>query len=794
MIWTRLALFGGRSRCIASPTQRLLVPNLAPPPTAAAQLGRWARSQLSTAPNNEMTAQQLLALLPLDLAHRLAALPSGALGFSSNAETLLAALASQDAEPTTFEVESSRGLQSSDTKVRLAQRQSAAAKKSPPPPALSADGAEAVLQSEVGSSIMSRIAYSPRCSVIAELYQALTRDQRMAIRQSCGSVVELLRAGGARHLIRVSRDGLRATRVSTSRDDGSSALEAPPSSTGAPSSSVAKKSSSSVSLSASSAHRDFVPLSVELEDIRLIYQPAMPHGFSPPPAPTGVPSVSAASKLSARGVACAGVFTADMMVPLIPTFFIPMAVLSPTLPEGYTLDHVRQLFVKTQCVEIVTVAGDEFVRMHGGNQLVNLSGSYETNQRFAEQFAPDPFLCDHFISKMPKPYKWASLREVIEASDPAVEATLPFHFMQSILFFAQMQHRFCFTADNGGEVCHANAVEQLSHLTSPTPAALNEVCRRLAGGSLDTAELTGDGGLSDGAILEILAFFGTFESFCIAHGTVLHYCPNTRLVTLMSTIRAREKRALPLEQQLELALQNREKQDARKIRRKMAILRNPDNPLLDRAKLSEEVKRFLPRRHHVAMRTFIRSLPPDMVDVFPENHILFFKNQPEHFTVFEYKVKGKLHLMRAGIPLPPGHLRLEYSEYEIVQMTAAVLADHPRRMSDTFARLPWGAREVLRLKYKGLFEVLKLYPQYFTIVFKDSIRLDSRNATVELVGQPPTMMDDAAWGNVNVQLTPEDDGQMDDDALALLRERGGGGGGSPAPLAGEEPFQEDGDA
>ena len=750
----------------------------APPPSPSAQLGHWCRAQLQLAPDRELTIQQLVSQLPLDLATKLTreGASDSTLRVRNAYEDIFKALCATQAE-TGIVLEGGRGM-TGDTRVRLPS-------SSKPAEEIACTGStaeelqlqeriEKVMRGPLWAYISPKVAMSPKSTLILDLYQSLSREQRMTIRHECGSLLELLRGAAASHLIRVSRDGLRVTRVGTHRDDGSTALETASSSPSPGCASGGKKVGMVV---LQQPQRDFVPISVEMEDIRMIYRTHFPN-FTPPPAPANTSSVRKEDKkLSARdGVACAGVFTAEMVVPLIPTFFVPMEVVGKNLPEGYTVEHVRQVFAKTLCIETVTIDGDEFVRLHGGNQQVNLSGSYETNERFAE-FAPNPFLCDHFVSKMPRAYKWVSLREVVEAADPAVEAQLPYHFLQSILFFAQMQHKFCFSAEGGGELCSANAVEQLSHLTSPTPAALNELCMKLAGGSLDSSDLAEEGGLSDGAKLEILAFFGNLENFCVAHGTVLHYCPQTRLVTLQSTLRAREKRSLPLEQQLEIALMKREKQDARKIRRKMAILRNPDNPLLDRAKLTEEVKRFLPRKHHISLRMFIRNLPPDMVDIFPDNQILFFKNQPEHFSVFEFKMKNKIHVMRAGIPLPDGHLRLDYTEDELVQMCAAILSEYPRRMCDLFSKLPFGAREVVRLRHKGLFEVLKNYPQYFTIVFKDSIRLDSRNSMVELVGRPPTLLDNMMWGNVDVPLTEADDGQLDEDALQLLQQRGGGKGG-----------------
>jgi hypothetical protein len=478
------------------------------------------------------------------------------------------------------------------------------------------------------------------------------------------------------------------------------------------------------------------------ENLWEVFEPPLVASFSPPPAPEWNELSKSERRVASKvGAGHAGVFTAEMLVPYLPTFFVPISELLQVLPEGYTAEHIEGIFTGTKTVEVVTLEGEKFVRMHGG-YTVNLSQSVEANMRFP-QYEPDPTLCDLFSPLFERPYRWYPLRSIVEGVPPLAAQRLPFSRYKSLLFFAQMQHRFQFAADGQGELCAVENGDHLGPHNTPTPQALSEVMELLREHEgLSADELVES--LSRNTLILIVLYYRGLQEFLSLHSAVFEVCPVRRLVELRSTAEARRRKNRSLEEKLEDAIAKNEKRDVRKIRRKLAIARNPNNPLLDREHLILEVKKFLPRTRNISFRALLRNIPPDVVDLFPSDQISLFRTSPQHFQVFEYKIPGRLHIMRAGLPLPPGHLRQHYTEEELIHLSTMHLVHHPRLMVDIYSRLPWGAREIVRVQYKGLFQLLAKYPQYFAIVFKDGKqKYDARGAMVSLVGQPPPIaMDD----------------------------------------------------
>lgn len=304
-------------------------------------------------------------------------------------------------------------------------------------------------------------------------------------------------------------------------------------------------------------------------------------------------------------------------------------------------------------------------------------------------------------------------------------------------------------------------VEELTEQTTPVPLLVREVMKLLDNNvQVGVRELMDE--LSPVGLRLALSYFGTMEAFLRAHKPIFSYCDVQRVAELASAAESRRRQNMSIEERLEEAILKGEKRDVRKYRRKLAIAKDPNNPLIDRERLMEAVKLYLPKKRSIPLRRLMKNLPPDMVDLFPSDQISLFRTSPQHFQIFELRTKGRLHVMLAGLPLPEGHLRTKYDEGELLHMCAASLVDHPRLMVDVYSRLPWGAREQIRTQYKGLFQLLAKYPQNFTIVFKEGKqKLDSRGATVTMV-QPPARVAtlvDADWGHG----VEEEDGSHPDD-------------------------------
>ncbi|SCU67586.1 uncharacterized protein TEOVI_000724300 [Trypanosoma equiperdum] len=485
----------------------------------------------------------------------------------------------------------------------------------------------------------------------------------------------------------------------------------------------------------------------ERESLLEVFQPVFPN-FTPPPLPP--PSQRQRSFAGKRKKHVPdGVFTPQMLVPYVPTFFVPMSELLQELPEGYTAEHIEGLFAATGTLEIVELEGEKFVRLHGGNRFLDftLDGAGIAAHERWRAYQPDPFLCQSFCRIMSTSAHWVSLRVLIMRSPTAlVEALLPLRGYKTLLFFAQMQHVFCFTPRGEGEVCRAASVTCLSYRDSPTPAVVSELVGLLSGQrayitDLQRCDKYNNSGcicISDHAKTQIIMYYGTLINFFRVHGEVF-YVEEDSLVGLISDRKITTNTTKTLEDKLEDALMKKDRRTAQKVRRRMSLERNPDSPYTDREVLLDAILRYLPRNRSISLNFLLRSLPLSLSDFLPNKPLALFQQAPEKVRIFEYRYRHRLHLIRPGVPLPPGVLRDTYTEQELLFLCAAELQQQPRFAVDVYGRLPYGAKEVIRLQYKGLLELLKPHPQYFTVVFKDSLRMDSRQALVTLIQMPPSV-------------------------------------------------------
>lgn len=277
----------------------------------------------------------------------------------------------------------------------------------------------------------------------------------------------------------------------------------------------------------------------EADSLMEAFIPFFGDDFAVPPPPPDIPpllspsSPSSSSSSSRLRSSSPSTFTPQMLVPLLPTYFIPLSVFMESLPPGYTVSHVERIFGEMGCIDLVTLPGasDSFIRLHGGRTRVqfgvsaaaeashiNDSDNRSSHRPRAEEgesalvahfchqrrFETDPFLCDGFLPTASTTAaatsgfathsaattaaaaarggagEWVSLRALVEPAPAHIHAALgPFQGKHSILFFAQHQQRYNFTPDGGGGgmVARTNSVEgaSLREETTPTPIAVAEL-------------------------------------------------------------------------------------------------------------------------------------------------------------------------------------------------------------------------------------------------------------------------------------------------------------------------------
>ncbi|KEG09133.1 hypothetical protein DQ04_05751020 [Trypanosoma grayi] len=508
----------------------------------------------------------------------------------------------------------------------------------------------------------------------------------------------------------------------------------------------------------------------ETESLLDVFQPVFPR-FTPPPPP---PLQQRATRSKKKGRVPDGMFSPQMLVPYVPTFFIPMKELLELLPDGYTTDHIERIFAATGALEIVQLEGEQFVRLHGGKRLVDFTcdGAGEAAHQRWREYQPDPFLCEPFRRLLSPSPRWTSLRTLI-TSTPAslLHALLPWRNYKTLLFFAQMQHVFSFTPEGEGEVCWLGPVTCLSYHDSPTPAVVSELVSVLSGQRVCITDLLGAvaaGRISDFAKTQIIMYYGTLVDFFRAHGDVFRL-EDGMIVGLVSHRSTTDKPTRTLEDKLEEALVKRDRRTAQKLRRRIALEKDPDNPYADREVLLDAILRYVPQKRSISLNFLLKSLPPSLSDFLPSRPVTMFQQAPEKVRLFEYRYRHRLHLIRPGVPLPPGVLRQHYTEQELLFLCAAELQQQPRTSVDLYGRLPYGAKEVVRLQFKGLLELLQPYPQYFTVVFKDALRVDTRSALVTLLQMPPGVeLSEEEYGSLD-PLKPDEQRKLDDEDRAAMQ-------------------------
>ncbi|KAG5483332.1 hypothetical protein LSCM1_04879 [Leishmania martiniquensis] len=206
--------------------------------------------------------------------------------------------------------------------------------------------------------------------------------------------------------------------------------------------------------------------------------------------------------------------------------------------------------------------------------------------------------------------------------------------------------------------------------------------------------------------------------------------------------------SLSPEERLQLASPKRNRAINRKLRRRLALAANPNSPYTSPEVLLDAILRYLPATRHIGLRSLLQALPPALTDFLPADPIRLFRNAPAKVQLFEFREPNNMCVMRPGLPLPEGRLRSSYTVNELLYMLAAELPPGRSRSSaDLFGRLPYGARETIRLQHRHLIDLVEQYPQYFVVVYLDAQSAKKHTARVQLTQSPPpvTTLSDDEW-------------------------------------------------
>ncbi|KAG5484733.1 hypothetical protein LSCM1_06554 [Leishmania martiniquensis] len=506
---------------------------------------------------------------------------------------------------------------------------------------------------------------------------------------------------------------------------------------------------------------------------------------NPPPDFDATPSALAVDGMhsSANGA----VIALRDFVSHIPPFFVPVKEVLANMP-GYTVEHL-EVYLNVKPLELVTIAGERYVRLFGSFGYLSLSGS-EVSEKLFARYRPNVALVATLEAAFEGIYdKWMPLPELLRRVGPDVAAQLPFQGPAAITYFAQMQHRFAFAvrhvpiagvgaaeaplspqlATEAAVLLRKPGYSGLEAQSTPTPKIFQLLMSLVPGDRQVDIDVV-RGQLTSEVSAELSSYYGGLEGFFAAHKPVFFVPPETPTVVMRMRYRVRTQRAkLPLEEQLRIALDARDKGRIRSLRRKIAFRDNPSHPLHDPENLAKELSKHLPRRGFVSLRVFLkRNVPEELLMYLPKRIRSFFSNYPQYFIQFEYQSAGMWCVCRPDQPVPRGVIRRNFNDGDLLRLIAEILQQRgPRAASTIHTSLPFGAQEVIRRRYGGVYFFVVRYPQYFNVVLKEEKNNVQSSAVVHLIQVPSEELSDAAMANSadssNNPNAPSYDGGGDED-------------------------------
>lgn len=449
-------------------------------------------------------------------------------------------------------------------------------------------------------------------------------------------------------------------------------------------------------------------------------------------------------------------------VPHIPPFFVPVSEVLKNMP-GYTAEHLT-VYLKLPALELVTIDGERYVRLHGAFNDIALDGC-EAAEALYERYRPPVALVDAFVAAFAEVCdQWMPLPLLLQRVGPQVAGQLPYHGVTAILYFAQMQHRFAFAVRQVPRPASGPAgVADTADTSPPSPPLVTEAAvllrkhgySALESGSTPTPksfvtmlQLISSDKSVDIEVLrrqippaiqaEMKDYYGGLEGFLAAHKPSFFVPPETPTIVMRTSFRRRQERAkMTLEEQLHIATQSRNKQRMRLLRRRIAFRDAPGHPLHEPENLAKELSKHLPRRGFVTCKTFLkRNVPEELLMFMPRKTRTFFNAYPQYFQQFEHVSPSNWCLARPDQPLPRGVIRQSFSPEDLLRLIAELLQSGPRPSSSLHLQLPCGAQEVLKRRYGGVYYFVVRYPQYFSVVLKSQNENKASSAVVHLLQVP----------------------------------------------------------
>ena len=770
-----------------------------------------------------------------------------------------------------------------------------------PPPPLEVTHAAADVASSTVSSIMDSAstkivteavaAHLPKdgsWSAVSDIYAALPSEHRLTIRREWKSLINFVSCAPV-FMLNPTKTQMRLieeTHHSTFTEvtaSGSSCAEQPAVVEG--SSKIKKKKRKKSSSESTSVKQDDILGDDDGSDAEANRERVDTHIESQALA-QDTPNI----KLTAEKLTQKGAISLQQLAAFVPPFFVPVALVLQSMP-GYTMEHLERYVQETRVFELVTLnlpvphhnqhnveiepqltekERCSVIRIHGGlstRVLCNINhcdavtlrapqpdGSTNRIRSYIPRFSAAPTFAA--VLNSGGRGHWQSLRSIVlnPRSVNAAASLQPLSGPSTLIYFAQLQHIFCFDPQGrgiddapGGALClPPSPPRRLSWHTSPSPIVLHEIIRLLPpslettgvkarilvenmspesrawlfacvwaeaccgqaapfvaggrgqgliGGPPDplkkqihsrwgTGAASGpyaeadacDGGLmglgfpsncdfdalDDPHLAEaVVASHGSdvpmnmsaaLLRFVHWHGALLAIKPNTADVVMPANLVEVEKRqTLPLREQLQVLLargrQAGNKNQIKRIRRRIFSEENPDSPLLTAEGLAKAIHDLLPMNRAVTMYWLRNNLPSDTWHLIPAASRKFFVTHSKYFALWNVSTReSKLFIARPSCPPPRNALRTNnFTVDEMLWTIAKFLLTRnfpPQRTASAMIianRIPIAVDNAIRKAYVGVAQFCQEYPQYFSVTIRNANnekKLRASDITISLIAMP----------------------------------------------------------
>ena len=238
------------------------------------------------------------------------------------------------------------------------------------------------------------------------------------------------------------------------------------------------------------------------------------------------------------------------------------------------------------------------------------------------------------------------------------------------------------------------------------------------------------------------------------HGGVLGVKSNTDdMVMPAHLVEVDKRQQLPAREQLKMLLQRGrhggQKNQIKRLRRRIIAEETPDNPLLVEKNLAKFIHDSLPANRAVTMLWIRSNIPEDAWHLIPAASRKFLVTHPDCFALWNtVHREGRLFIARPSALPPKGAIKTDpnaFSDDDIIWTVARFLMSRthpPERTCSAMIisnRIPVAVDMAIRVKYVGMTQFAQKFPEYFGVTIRNAVnesKLRASDVTITLLKTP----------------------------------------------------------